>query len=109
VYRLRVFENRVLRKIFGPKREEVSREKFHNQEVRNLCSSGIILVVKSKGMRCVGHVALMVVTRRHAEFWWVKLKEGDHMEDLDLDGRIMLKCILKKEGGRARTGFIWLL
>jgi hypothetical protein len=58
-YRLRVFENRVLRKIFGPKREEDgSWRKLHNDELHNLYSSpNIVRVIKSKMMRWAGHVA----------------------------------------------------
>jgi hypothetical protein len=60
--RLRVFENRVLRRIFGPKRDEVTGEcrKLHNEEVHNLYSSpDIIRQVKSRRMRWVVHVARM--------------------------------------------------
>jgi hypothetical protein len=58
---LRVFENRVLRKIFGPKREEdESWRKVHNDELHSLCSSpNIVRVIKSRRMRWVGHVARM--------------------------------------------------
>jgi hypothetical protein len=59
-HRLRVFENRVLRRIFGPKRDEVmgERRKFHNGELHNLYSSpDIIRQVKSRRMRWAGHVA----------------------------------------------------
>jgi hypothetical protein len=55
-----VFENRVLRRIFGPKRDEVMGEwrKLHNEELHNLYSSpDIIRQVKSRRMRWVGHVA----------------------------------------------------
>jgi hypothetical protein len=57
--RLRVFENRVLRRIFGPKREEDgSWRKLHNYELNNLYSSpNIVRVIKSRRMRCAGHVA----------------------------------------------------
>jgi hypothetical protein len=60
-HRLRVFENRVLRRIFGPKREEDgSWRKLHNDEIHNLCSSpNIVRVIKSRRMRWVGHVARM--------------------------------------------------
>jgi len=60
--RLRVFENRVLRKIFGPKRVEVTGEwrKLHNEELNDLyCSPNIVRVIKSRIMRCGGHVAGM--------------------------------------------------
>jgi len=60
--RLRVFENRVLRRIFGPKRDEVTGEwrKLHNEELSDLyCSPNIIQVIKSGRMRWVGHVARM--------------------------------------------------
>jgi hypothetical protein len=61
-----VFENRVLRRIFGPKRDEVTGEwrKLHNKELRNLYSSpSIIRVFKSRRMGCAGHVARMVEKR----------------------------------------------
>jgi hypothetical protein len=59
-HRLRVFENRVLRRIFGPKRDEVTGEwrKLHNEELRDLYSSRrIIRIIKSRRMRWAGHVA----------------------------------------------------
>jgi len=62
VRRLRMFENRVLRKIFGGKRDEVTREwrRLHNQELSDLYSSQyIIRVIKSRRMRWAGHVARM--------------------------------------------------
>jgi hypothetical protein len=61
-HRLRVFENRVLRRIFVPKRDEVTGEwrKLHNVELHNLYSSpDIIRQVKSRRMRWAGHVARM--------------------------------------------------
>jgi hypothetical protein len=54
-----VFENRVLRRIFGPKRDEVTGEwrKLHNEELRDLYSSpSIIGIIKSRRMRWEGHV-----------------------------------------------------
>jgi hypothetical protein len=64
-HRLRVFENRVLRKIFGPKREEDGpQRKLHNDEIHSLYSSpNIVRVIKSRRMRWVGHVARMVEGR----------------------------------------------
>jgi hypothetical protein len=61
-HRLRVFENRVLRRIFGPKRDEVTGEwrKLHNEELHILYSSpNIIQQIKSRRMRWAGHVACM--------------------------------------------------
>jgi hypothetical protein len=55
-----VFENRVLRRIFGPKRDEVTVEwgKLHNEDLRDLYSSpSIIRIIKSRRMRWAGHVA----------------------------------------------------
>jgi hypothetical protein len=60
-HRLRVFENRVLRRIFGPKREEDgSWRKLHNDELHDLYSSpNIVKMIKSRRMRWAGHVARM--------------------------------------------------
>jgi hypothetical protein len=60
-HRLRVFKNRVLRRIFGPKRkEDGSWRKLHNDELHNLYSSPcIVRVIKSRRMRWAGHVARM--------------------------------------------------
>jgi hypothetical protein len=59
-HRLRVFENRVLRRIFGPKRDNVTGgwRKLHNEELRDLQSSpSIIRIIKLRRMRWEGHVA----------------------------------------------------
>jgi hypothetical protein len=59
---LRIFENRVLRRIFGPKRDEVTGgwRKLHNEELHGLfSSSSIIRVIKARRMRWVGHVTCM--------------------------------------------------
>jgi hypothetical protein len=61
-HRLRVFENRVLRRIFGPKRDEVTGEwrKLHSGDLHDLYSSpDIIRQIKSRRMRWAGHVARM--------------------------------------------------
>jgi hypothetical protein len=60
--RLRVFDNRVQRRIFGPKKDEVTGEwrKLYNEELNDLyCSHKIVLVIKWKRMRWAGHVARM--------------------------------------------------
>ena len=60
--RLKVFENRVLRRIFGLKRDEVTGEwgKLHNEELKDLhCSPNIIRLIKSRKIIWAGHVARM--------------------------------------------------
>jgi len=60
--KLRVFENMVLRRIFGPRRDEVMGQwrRLHNEELNDLYSSpNIVRVIKSRRMRWVGHVAWM--------------------------------------------------
>jgi hypothetical protein len=65
-HRLRVFENRVLRRLFGPRRDEVMGDwrKLLYEELHNLYSSpNIIRMIKSIRMRWAGHVARMGETR----------------------------------------------
>ena len=69
--RLRVFENRVLRRVFGPRKDEVTGEwkKLHNEELSDLCAlPNIVRVVKSRRMRCAGHVARMGEGRGAQDF-----------------------------------------
>jgi len=58
-HRLRVFENRVLRRIFGPKGEEVAGgwRRLYNEELHNCVSPNIIRVIESRKMNWAGHVA----------------------------------------------------
>ena len=63
---MRVFDNRVLRRIFGPKRDEVRGEwrKLHNEELNDLyCSPNIVRVIKLRRMKWARHVACMGETR----------------------------------------------
>jgi hypothetical protein len=85
---LRVFENRVLRRIFGRKRYEVTGEwrRLHNEELHGVySSSNIIRVIRSRIMRLAGHVARMGDEVRTV-LWRVDLKTRDHCEDLGVDG-----------------------
>jgi len=60
-HRLRVFDNRVLRRIFGPKRDDVTGEcrKLHNEELNDLYSPNMFRAIKSRRMRLAGHAARM--------------------------------------------------
>jgi hypothetical protein len=71
--RLRVFENRALRRVFGPKRDVVTGEwrRLHNEELNDLyCSRNIVRVVTSRRMIWAGHVARMGRGEVHRGFWW---------------------------------------
>jgi hypothetical protein len=98
-----VFENRVLTSILGPKRDEATGEwrRLHNEELNDLYSSpNIIRVIKSRRMRWAGHVAGMGKREVHTGFWWGDLREGDHLGDPGIDGRIILKWVFNKcDGG----------
>jgi hypothetical protein len=77
--RLRVFDNKVLRRLFGPKRNEVTRlrRKLHNEKLQDLYSSPtVVRVIKSRRMRWAGHVARMEEGRgvyRILFFWFYKI------------------------------------
>jgi hypothetical protein len=76
-----VFENRVLRRIFGPKGDELTGgwKKLHNEELHNLYSSpSIIRMIKSRRMRGAGHVARMGEKRNAYRILWESQKERDH-------------------------------
>ena len=96
--RLRVFENRVLREIFGAKRDEVTREwrKLHNEELNDLYfSSNIVRVIKWRRMRWAVHVARMGRLAVHTGFCWRNLRERDHLGDPGVDGKIVLRWIFR--------------
>jgi hypothetical protein len=91
-YRLRFFENRMLRRIFGPKREEDgSWRKLHNEELHSLYSStNIVRVIKSRRMRWAGHVHAWGWGEVFTGFWLGCPKVRDHWEDVGIGGRITL-------------------
>jgi hypothetical protein len=95
-HRIRVFENRVLRRIFGPKREEdESWRKLHNDELHNLYSSpNVVRVIKSRRMRWAEHVAHMGRGEVFTGFWLGGPKVRDHWKDLGIVGRITLRWTL---------------
>jgi hypothetical protein len=109
--RLRVFENRVLRGVFGPRRDEVTGEwrKLHNEELHDLYPSpNIAQVIKPRIMRWAGHVARMWRREACVGFWWGNLRERDHWGDPSVDGRIILGRIFRKWDVGVWTGLSWL-
>jgi len=91
--RLRVFENRVLRRIFGPKRDEVTGEwrKLHNEEFNDLyTSSNIVRVIKSRRMRWAGYVARTWRGAACTGFWWGNLRERDDWEGTGVEDNIKM-------------------
>ena len=94
-----MFENSVLRRIFGPRMEEVTEEwrRLHNEELNDLYSSpNIVRVIKSRRMRWAGHVARMGEERGCIWSWWGNRREGDHWGDLGLEGWIILGLISRR-------------
>jgi hypothetical protein len=86
-----VFENVVLRRIFGPKREEVKGEwrKLHNRELHNLYSSpDIIRQIKSRRMRWAGYVARMGEGRKVYRVLVGEPEGKNHLKDQGVDGKI---------------------
>ena len=86
--RLKMSENRVLRRIFGPRRVEVTGEwgKLNHEEVSDLyCSPSIFRVFKSRRMRWTGHVARMNYRRGVSRVWVGALRDTDHLEDQGVD------------------------
>jgi hypothetical protein len=80
-HRLRVFENRALRRIFGPKWDEVTGgwRKLHNEKLHDLYSSlSIIRMIKPRRMRWVGHVARMGRRGLLIGYWCESQKERHH-------------------------------
>jgi hypothetical protein len=82
--RLGVFRNRVLRRIFRPKRDEVMGEwrKAHHEELNDLYSSPNIVRVIKWGRACSAYAG----GEEYTEFWWGTLRERDHLGDPGVDG-----------------------
>jgi hypothetical protein len=78
---------------------------LHNKKLYALSSSpNIARMIKSRRMRWADHVALWGGGEMHTEFYWRNLRVGDHLEGAFVDGRIILKWILKKQDG----GMNWI-
>jgi hypothetical protein len=88
-----------LRRIFGPKRDEVvgGSRKLHNEELHNLYSSpSMIRMIKSMSMRWVRHVAVMRSRGIHVGFWWESKEKRDHWNGLHVGEKITVKLILER-------------
>jgi len=91
-----VIENMVLRRIFGPRRDEITGEwrRLHNEELNDLYSSpNIVWVIKSRRMRWAGHVAHMGEEKGCIGSWWGSRRERDRWGGLGLDGWIIVGWI----------------
>jgi hypothetical protein len=96
-HRLRVFENRVLRRIFGPKGDEVTGEwrELHNEKLHNLYSSpNIIRQITSRRLRWAGHVERMGEERKVHTVLVEKPEIKNHLEERRVDGRTGSEWIL---------------
>jgi hypothetical protein len=99
---------RLLRRIFGPKREEVTGGQIRllDEELHNLYTSpNTFRVTKSRRMRWTGYVARTEEMKMRTGFWMENLKERDNSEDPGIDRKIILAWILGKYGGKL-SGFI---
>jgi len=97
--KLRLIENRVLKRRFGPRSDEVTGEcgRLHNEELNDLYSSpNIVRVIKSRRLRWGGHVARMGEERGCTGCWWGNRNEGDHWGYLGVDWWIILGWISRK-------------
>jgi hypothetical protein len=106
-----VFENRVLRGIFGPKGDEVTGEwrKLHSGELHNFYpSADIVRQIKSRRMRWAGHVACMGEGRNVYRVLVGKPEGKKHLKDQDVDGRIISKWTLGRLYGGMWSGLTWL-
>jgi hypothetical protein len=100
-----LFENSVLRKIFGPKRDDVTGDwrRLHNEELNDLYSSPTIIRVKnSRRMRCAEHVACMWESRR---MYRILVGKPEGKIRLGVCGRIILRWIFRKWNG---GGMNWI-
>jgi hypothetical protein len=106
-----MFENRVLRRIFGPKREEGvgGWRRLHNEELLNLYASpNVTRVIKSRRMIWVGHVACL---GKMGNVYIILVGKPERKRPLgktSIDRKIIFGWISGKQGGKVRTECIWI-
>ena len=100
----------VLRRIFRPRRDEVTGElrRLHNEKLNDLYfSPNIVRVIKSRRMRWAGYVARMGEERGCIGSWWGNRRERDHWGDLGVDRWIILGWISRRWDVGIWTGLGW--
>jgi len=107
--KLRVFENMVLRRIFGPRRDKVMGEwrRLHNEELNDLYAPNIVRVIKLRRMRWAGHVAHMREERGVYRVLVGKPEGRKPLGDLGVDGWIILGWISRSWDVGMLTGLGW--
>jgi hypothetical protein len=96
----------MMSRILGPKRNEVSggRRKLHSEQLHNFsCSRSIDRMIRSRKVMWAGHVARMGRREMPIGFWWEKRKEGERLENQDVDDWIILMWLLV-----VWSGLIWV-
>ena len=109
--KVRMYENTVLRRMFGPRSDEVTGEwkRLHNEELNDLYSSpNTLRTIKSRRMRWAGHVACIGEERGgRIGFWWGNRRKRGHWGDLGVDGWIILGWISRRWDVCIWTGLGW--
>ena len=105
-----MFENRVVRKVFVDKTEDGEGEwrKLYQAELHVLCCSQHMRAITSRNNRWGNACDIYGGGEKYfrTEFWWGNMNERDPLEDLDVDWKIILKWILRKEDEVMWTGFV---